>query len=50
VLDAVTKAPYQTVLGPIRFNANHELAENPYRLLEWQNGRFVTAPAVSGSQ
>jgi branched-chain amino acid transport system substrate-binding protein len=49
VLDALAKGPYQTVLGSLRFNANHELAENPYRLLEWQNNRFITAPAVSGS-
>lgn len=49
VLNALAKGPYQTVLGPIRFNANHELAENPYRLLEWQNNRFIAAPAVSGS-
>jgi branched-chain amino acid transport system substrate-binding protein len=49
VLDALAKGPYQTVLGPIRFNASHELTDNPYRLLEWQNNRFVTAPAISGS-
>ena len=49
VLAALAKGPYQIVLGPIRFNANHELADNPYRLLEWQNNRFVAAPPVSGS-
>lgn len=49
VADALAKDPYQTVLGPIRFNASHELTDNPYRLLEWQYNRFVTAPAISGS-
>ena len=48
--DALAKGSYQTAIGSIRFNANHELAENPYRLLQWQYDRFVAAPAVSGSQ
>lgn len=39
---ALLKGPYQTVLGPIRFDAGHELADNPYRLLVWRNGRFVS--------
>ncbi|MCV9960523.1 ABC transporter substrate-binding protein [Pararhizobium sp. BT-229] len=47
---ALAKGPYPTAIGSIRFNAGHELAENPYRLLEWRNGRFVPAPAVSGAE
>ncbi|TCP90797.1 amino acid/amide ABC transporter substrate-binding protein (HAAT family) [Rhizobium sp. PP-CC-2G-626] len=42
--DALPKAPYPTVVGTIRFDAGHELADNPYRLMEWRQGRFVDAP------
>lgn len=48
--EALMKGPYQTAIGPIRFSANHELADNPYRLLQWQNGRFIPAPANSGTE
>ncbi|HTO31270.1 MAG TPA: branched-chain amino acid ABC transporter substrate-binding protein [Pararhizobium sp.] len=48
--EALLKGPYQTAIGPIRYNADHELADNPYRLLQWQNNRFVPAPAVSGTE
>lgn len=41
--DALMKGPYATVLGPIRFNSAHEQAERPYRLMQWQDGRFVEA-------
>ena len=49
LIDAVAKGTFATALGSIRFSANHELAENPYRLLQWQNGRFVPAPAVTAA-
>ena len=42
--DALAKAPYPTVLGTIRFDAGHERADNPYRLMVWRQGRFVDAP------
>ncbi|WP_275782772.1 branched-chain amino acid ABC transporter substrate-binding protein [Pararhizobium gei] len=42
---ALLKGPYQTAIGPVRFDAGHELGDNPYRLLVWRNGRFVPAPA-----
>ncbi len=48
--DALLKGPYQTAIGPIRYNANHELADNPYQLLQWQNNRFVPTPPVSGTE
>ena len=32
---------FETVIGKIAFNAGHELAENPYRLLQWHAGSFV---------
>ncbi|OBZ92419.1 amino acid ABC transporter [Pararhizobium polonicum] len=50
VTDALMKGPYPTVIGSIRFNAGHELADNPYRLLQWQGSRFIPAPTVSGTE
>ncbi|MBB3319169.1 branched-chain amino acid transport system substrate-binding protein [Rhizobium sp. BK181] len=34
---------FETVIGKVAFNAGHELADNPYRLLQWQAGSFVPA-------
>lgn len=48
--DALLKGPYQTAIGPIRYNANHELADNPYQLLQWQNNRFVPASPATGTE
>ncbi|KQS79142.1 amino acid ABC transporter [Rhizobium sp. Leaf384] len=45
--DALSKAAYPTVLGTIRFDAGHELADNPYRLMMWQQGRFIDAPPAT---
>lgn len=44
--DALLKGPYMTVLGPIRFNSSHEQAQSPYRLMQWQDGRFVDATSA----
>lgn len=44
LMEALLKGPYQTAIGPILFNASHELADNPYQLLEWKTGRFWPAP------
>lgn len=48
--DALTKGPYPTVLGPIGFNSAHELAQTPYRLMRWQDGRFVDAAATGSTE
>ncbi|MCF6368472.1 branched-chain amino acid ABC transporter substrate-binding protein [Rhizobium sp. TRM95001] len=32
---------FETVIGPLSFGDDHELAQNPLRLQEWQAGRFV---------
>ncbi|TCR82135.1 branched-chain amino acid ABC transporter substrate-binding protein [Rhizobium sp. BK376] len=32
---------FQTVLGPVTFGQNHELADNPYRLQEWRGKAFA---------
>jgi branched-chain amino acid transport system substrate-binding protein len=47
LIEALSKGPYQTVLGPVGFNSAHERIETPYRLMEWQDGRFV-APSTAG--
>lgn len=48
--DALQKGPYRTVIGPLRFNKAHERAESPYRLMQWQDGRFVDAPMAESSE
>ena len=44
LVDALLKGSFQTAIGVVDFGENHELAANPYRLLVWQNSRFVPAP------
>lgn len=38
---------FATALGPVAFGADHELRENPYRLLEWRAGAFVPAEGAA---
>ncbi|WP_112804957.1 branched-chain amino acid ABC transporter substrate-binding protein [Ensifer sp.] len=47
--DALLKGPYQTILGPIAFNAGHERGDTPYRLMQWQSGRFVPVADTVGT-
>jgi branched-chain amino acid transport system substrate-binding protein len=35
--------PFDTVIGRIAFDSGHELAENPYQLMQWRAGAFVPA-------
>ncbi|OLP61375.1 amino acid ABC transporter [Xaviernesmea oryzae] len=46
LVDALLKDPFPTVIGPVHFEANHELAKPRYRLLEWRDGRFGLASPV----
>ena len=39
-----------TAIGPLAFGADHELADNPYRLLVWRAGAFVPADAAPKSE
>ncbi|MBB3607774.1 ABC transporter substrate-binding protein [Rhizobium sp. BK602] len=41
VADKLIGTTFQTAIGPITFGQNHELTENPYRLLEWHGTAFV---------
>lgn len=47
--EALLKGPYQTIVGPIAFNAGHERADNPYHLMQWQSGRFVPVADIAGN-
>ena len=44
--DALVDTPFATVTGEVRFNARHELATNPYRMLVWDGAAFVEPPAT----
>ncbi|TCL73570.1 branched-chain amino acid ABC transporter substrate-binding protein [Rhizobium sp. BK251] len=46
VAEKLIGTTFQTVLGPLSFNPAHELAENPYQLLEWRAKTF-RAPGSS---
>jgi branched-chain amino acid transport system substrate-binding protein len=41
VTDALIGTTFETAIGPITFGEDHELTENPYRLLQWQDNAFV---------
>ncbi len=38
---ALLNDTFDTAIGPVRFTDQHELADNPFFLLRWQNGDFV---------
>lgn len=38
---------FNTVIGPVRFNEMHELADNPYRLLIWRGDTFAPPPPTA---
>jgi branched-chain amino acid transport system substrate-binding protein len=44
--EALIGVPYQTVLGEIRFTQAHELATNPFMMLEW-NGEGFRPPETT---
>lgn len=41
VTDALIGTTFETAIGPVTFGEGHELTENPYRLLQWQDNAFV---------
>lgn len=43
---ALGEAHFGTVIGPIAFDPQQELTDNPYRLLKWQNGAFAEVEPV----
>ncbi len=50
ISDVLQKGPFGTVLGPVSFNSAHERTESPYRLMQWQDGRFLAAPNAGKAQ
>lgn len=42
--DALVGTSFETVMGTVTFGDDHELSDNPYRLLEWKGDAFVAAP------
>jgi len=38
---------FGTVLGPVEFDTGQQLVQNPFRLQQWQNGRFVTVSPLT---
>lgn len=47
VTDALVGTTFETALGPVTFGEDHELTNNPYRLLQWQGNAFVPVPEPS---
>ena len=41
--DRLAAGSFATAVGTLSFGADHELRENPYRLLTWRAGAFVPA-------
>ena len=47
--ETLQQGSYPTAIGRLAFGDDHELRDNPYRLLEWQAGAFVPVePAAEG--
>ncbi|MFC5444023.1 branched-chain amino acid ABC transporter substrate-binding protein [Rhizobium halophytocola] len=42
--EAIGSGSFDTAIGPIGFGPDHELITNPYRLQEWEGGKFVLVP------
>ncbi len=47
IADKLVGTVFQTAIGPIAFGQNHELTENPFRLLEWRGNAFVPVTTPS---
>ena len=45
--EALAGGRFATAVGPLVFGADHELDENPYRLLVWRAGAFVPAATTT---
>lgn len=41
LVDKLVGTPFSTVIGAVSFGPDHELAENPFRLLEWRGSGFL---------
>lgn len=50
LVPVLTSGSFSTVLGPVAFDATHERASNPYRLMVWRGTRFVPAEPAGAAQ
>jgi branched-chain amino acid transport system substrate-binding protein len=41
ITDILSSRDFETVIGPVRFDARGDLADNPYRLFRYDGARFV---------
>lgn len=48
--EKLTGSSFATAIGPLAFGSDHELRENPYRLLVWRSGAFVPAETTAESE
>jgi branched-chain amino acid transport system substrate-binding protein len=47
LLSALKAPRFETVVGQIQFDTGHELADNPYRLLEWRGNEFFSPASAT---
>lgn len=50
LVEKLAGGSFSTAIGTVAFGADHELRENPYRLLVWQKGAFVPVEAAAESE
>jgi branched-chain amino acid transport system substrate-binding protein len=50
LVETLAAGSFATAVGTVAFGADHELRENPYRLLVWRSGAFVPAEAEAESE
>ncbi len=43
LIEKLSTGTFATAVGPIAFGSDHELQDNPYRLLMWRDGTFMPA-------
>ncbi|MDX3924862.1 MAG: branched-chain amino acid ABC transporter substrate-binding protein [Shinella sp.] len=48
--DAILSGSFSTIIGSVAFGTDHELRDNPYKLLEWRDGRFVPVDTTPESE
>ncbi len=46
---AIAASRTNTAIGPVAFGPGHIRADNPYRLMEWRNDRFVAIDTKAGT-
>lgn len=49
IAEVLVDTPFDTAMGPLRFNAAHELAINPFTLTRWNGSDFEPVAPASGS-